>query len=264
MKRPNEIKSELELLSPLLAKMDKTNPFSVPEGYFQQLSDNILEKTIYLPSFGNAPVSKPDVPEGYFENLATSILQKIKAKAEETPAEELKNLSPLLYSLKSEQVFTVPNGYFEGFADTVVSRINTRQQAKVVSFASRTRLIFKYAAAAVITGLVAVGSFLALQKSDDPGLNPSPAIAASETAAISQEIKLAQQFKSESEIRNEIEKLPTEEIVIYLEKTTSEQDIDLLISSVNEENLPAEEDYLLDENTLERYLNDVNPAIKTN
>lgn len=44
MNRKEEIKKELEELSPNLAKLKKGNPFRVPANYFEQLPDQIMEQ----------------------------------------------------------------------------------------------------------------------------------------------------------------------------------------------------------------------------
>ena len=44
MKRSNEISEELNNISPLLAGMEKRNVLSVPEGYFDVLSIDVIKK----------------------------------------------------------------------------------------------------------------------------------------------------------------------------------------------------------------------------
>lgn len=53
------------------------------------------------------------VPEGYFEGLASNILQRIKAEEASTPQKELEYLSPLLAEISGKNPYTVPEGYFE-------------------------------------------------------------------------------------------------------------------------------------------------------
>lgn len=49
MDRKDEIKQELEEISPLLAKLKKDNPFEVPANYFERLPDQIMEQAKLTP-----------------------------------------------------------------------------------------------------------------------------------------------------------------------------------------------------------------------
>jgi hypothetical protein len=63
-----------------------------------------------LPGEGNpGPFS---VPEGYFENLAGNIMAKIQG-SELSPLEEIQSLSPLLAGLERKMPYAVPTGFFE-------------------------------------------------------------------------------------------------------------------------------------------------------
>src|SRR5450432_4136016 len=64
-------KEELELLSPLLGQVGKKNPFTSPDGYFNDFSDNIVAGV----------------------------------KAIEFVNEELENLSPTMFDLKNKRVY---------------------------------------------------------------------------------------------------------------------------------------------------------------
>ena len=76
MKLSPEIYDELNNISPLLAGIEKINVFSIPDGYFDLLSIDILkELNTNIPEFRN---DKLTVPEGYFESLSTNILNKIR------------------------------------------------------------------------------------------------------------------------------------------------------------------------------------------
>ncbi|MFT3825710.1 MAG: hypothetical protein QM731_17450 [Chitinophagaceae bacterium] len=115
---------ELEVLSPLLSKIGKKPPFSTPEGYFNELPDNA--------SAG--------------------------AQAIEFVNEELENLSPMMRSLQQQQAYKVPAGYFEALPQQLL-QATQQQTAKVVSF-SFTKRILRYAAAAVVAGLIITAGWL--------------------------------------------------------------------------------------------------------
>jgi len=75
---------ELTELSPLLAGIPKSIPFSIPEGYFQSNLESIPglkgdEDSVVLIEAGkNMPYQ---VPSGYFESFASSVLKKVKPQA---------------------------------------------------------------------------------------------------------------------------------------------------------------------------------------
>ena len=97
------------------------------------------------------------IPDGYFDTLSGAILSKVKTTNSETAEEELRELSPILYSLKDENVYTVPGGYFESFAGNVTQKL-VQAPAKVITMKKRTSWL-KYAAAAVVTGIITITSF---------------------------------------------------------------------------------------------------------
>ena len=145
-----DILNELKELSPVIAGMEKVNVFTVPVGYFENLSEDILigiasEKSISNNSFSDFPAG--DIPHGYFDTLADTILGKIKAQ---NASDELRTLSPMLYSIQNENVFEVPQGYFNTLADEIITRVKP-QQTKVVTMHRRSSTFMKYAVAAAFT-----------------------------------------------------------------------------------------------------------------
>jgi hypothetical protein len=120
-------KEELESLSPLLSKLDKTVPFSTPAGYFDDLTGNVMAGM----------------------------------KAIDFVNEELENLSPLMKSLKNENVYGVPTGYFKDLPVAILNKAKGHQPAKVVSM---KKAIIRYAVAAVAVGIFLITGFLFLNK----------------------------------------------------------------------------------------------------
>ena len=163
MKLSIDILNELKEISPLLAGIEKANIFSVPDNYFNSLPaivlKNISNKT--LPSSLNEE-KMSQVPEGYFENLSSKILQRIKERESETVLDELKFLSPVLFSLQNKNVFTVPSEYFKNSEAEIVKK--TKPAAKVITIKKRNSA-WRIAAAAVVTGFIAITSLQISQKS---------------------------------------------------------------------------------------------------
>lgn len=230
----------------------------VPAGYFDTLSDSILakvkaaypesarEEISNLSSLLNSLKSENifTVPEGYFDNLANLIFAKLRTTNAQSAKEEINNLSPMLFSLKGENVFTVPEGYFESFAEIVTQKLKPAP-AKVVSMKKRTSWL-KYAAAAVVTGAIAVTSLLVFRGSSHNSNSSLPGY-----------IQASFQYKTEADVNAGIAKLDDATIAKYLEKNGNVLDNELLINNTDVSGMPSESDYLKDENTLNEYLDKI-------
>ncbi|MES2429952.1 MAG: hypothetical protein V4556_03385 [Bacteroidota bacterium] len=237
----SDILNELEALSPMLAKIGNANVFSVPEGYFDHLSETILV-CIHEENSSVAKMNAADVPENYFDGLADNILLKIKMQ-EESAAE----LPAVLQSIRHKNVFEVPQGYFDTLAFDVINNIKTQQPAKVVSFGSR---IVKYAAAAMITGAIALGAY---QYSNNNGQTD---ITTAAFAQIDQAIEKGKNM-DEKQFNSTLDSLSTEDIAKYLELNVDENDLEALAANIDESSLPTEDEYITDDKTLENYLTEI-------
>lgn len=242
MKFSPEILDELRSISPVLAGIEKVNTFSVPDGYFDTLSINAL-KNINTQSFNTAFAA----PEGYFDNLSNEILNKIRLSETNDAAQELKDLSPMLYAIQNENVFDVPADYFANLSDNILEKVSARSQAKVVEI-KRKDSVWRMAVAAVVTGAIAVSSLMVFntKKTDaEKGENYVSAITE------------ASHFKNEQQIDAGIASLSDDEIIKYLEKTGNDLDNETLTKSINDKALPELTDYLIDDKTLDSYLNNI-------
>jgi hypothetical protein len=114
-----DVKEETDIVSPLLGQIGKKMPFSTPAGYFEELGENAIAG----------------------------------AQAIDFVNDALENGSPLTNGLKRMQVYHVPAGYFEQLPGQVLKAIKAQQPAKVISM-SFTRRVLRYAAAAVVAGLI--------------------------------------------------------------------------------------------------------------
>lgn len=163
-----DILNELESISPVVANISFVNPYQVPQGYFDAFADNVMlrlkaddvsakeELESLSPLLGSLSKKLPfEAPEGYFSELSEHAVAGVKAI--EFVNVELENLSPTMISLKSANVFEVPSGYFESLADNVLKNIRERKSAKVVSMG---RKVMRYAVAAMLIGLIALGGWL--------------------------------------------------------------------------------------------------------
>ena len=288
MEIKNDILLELEQISALIAAIERKNIFNVPNGYFDSIGITVLacleeQKEI---SPGTEAFSRAEVPAGYFDNLSFSILDKIKTQ-NQTAAEELAGLSSILESIQKTNVFKVPGGYFDHLGEhisdkvkmatnaetdielspllTGVQKVNvfklpasyfdnlsaqilqklTPTIAKIV-FMPRRNIFIRYAAAAVIAGLVMVGIYTQS--------NHKPHIAAVASAELDPSIEKGLKM-NDQQFNAALDNLSEDDIASYLEKNTDIADVTTLSNNIEDNKLPSQEDYLLDEKTLENYLN---------
>ena len=286
MEKNNEILNELQSISPLVAAIGKANVFSVPDGYFDSISNTVIMSVNEefpaenISNFLNDTV----IPAGYFENLSDSILHKIKKQ-------EAGELPPIFSAIKKDKLFHVPGDYFETLADTIFKKIQeeetlpavlnnlkTVQPFKVpenyfsdlpvnilnkIKQASGAKIvampkqfpILRYAAAAVIIGALALGVY---KYSNQPLVNTTDSVASVKLDSSIEKGKIMDDKKFNETLSN----LSADDILNYLQRNGNEADIAVLSSNVEETSLPNEEDYLLDEKTLDIFLKDL--ETKTN
>lgn len=268
------IQNELKELNSVLADVSNTNVYTVPNGYFEAMVQDILH------TLQQEPVIKTEdeaVLEGYFEGLADSIMNKIKA---ETVAEE--ENSPLLSPVKKINTYSVPQGYFDSLAVNVMSKINTDgaiadgselldavkninpytvpqgyfdslatgivnklvQPAKVIVMQKRSSF-FRYAAAAVITGIIGLSVISVVDNRQAENVVDQTAVADSNNS-------------SEKNFDDAVAKISDEDIMAYLKTSGDDVNAALVASATDNKNLPEEVDYLLDDKTLDNLLNELN------
>lgn len=241
MENSTDILNELIELSTVVAGIEKKNVFTVPDGYFTYLGDDILMgiNNEYGLDTSDNITADADVPSGYFENLAGAILHKIKSQETEDAATEIRVLSPMLYSIQNENVFEVPPGYFENNSNEILSKV--KPQTKVISIKSGRNNFFKYAVAAAFTGIMALGVFKFTGSVNDKVL-PDYVTAGLQI----------------NDVDAEFAKLSNNDIVQYLEANGTDVKAALVANSIDKNELPAQDDYLLDEKALDDYLNSIN------
>lgn len=239
MENRTDILNELKELSATIAAMEKVNVFTVPEGYFEFLAADIL---MGIETENGSAIASPvgDVPAGYFDGLAGSILAKIKTQEVEDAATEIRALSPMLYSIQNEHVFEVPKDYFDALSTDVLNKIKT--QPKVISMASRSRTFFKYAIAAAFTGMMALGVFKFTGNSNNKIDLPAYVTAGLQV----------------QDVDRELASISDADIIKFLEVGGTDVKAAYVANSIDKNELPSQEDYLLDEKALDTYLNSIN------
>jgi hypothetical protein len=284
MEQQIEILNELKALSLTIAAIEKVNVFTVPVGYFEHLAADILMGIEHENGLIQNKAVVADVPHGYFDTLADSILNKIKAQDTEDAAAEIKSLSPALFSIKDENIFEAPQGYFDSLAGTVLQKIKAQEveedasaeiralspmlysiqnenvfevpqdyfenlsddvldkvkpQPKVVKMPRRAGTFFKYAVAAAFTGMMALGVFKFTETKP-----PLP-----DYVTVGLQVK---------DVDQELAKISDDDIVKFLEADGTDVKTAIIANSIDKNELPAQVDYLLDDQALDKYLNSIN------
>lgn len=165
MEQREDINGEIRQISPLLAGLDKVNPYSLSAGYFENLPESVLERV--KTDFFAEKVNTYQVPEGYFEGFASQVLARIQENSQRSHeiAKELDEVAPLLNTISTKQVYGIPEQYFEntGFAKQVLV---SKTEARVFSLRS-ARKWMQYAAAAVFAGVLITGAFMFTDNSEN-------------------------------------------------------------------------------------------------
>ncbi|MBS1917725.1 MAG: hypothetical protein JST87_15750 [Bacteroidetes bacterium] len=133
MANRTEIWNELREISPVVAGINHAGVFTVPENYFNTLSDKIISRihagfsseknelqgdTVTSQFSKNMPYS---VPARYFESFAENVLLRIQAEKAGSADEELEILSPFLNRLDKKNLYSVPEGFFSELAGNMNS-----------------------------------------------------------------------------------------------------------------------------------------------
>lgn len=241
MENKEYILNELQELSPIIASIKKINVFTVPDGYFSYLPADIMLGVKTENGLPADALAEPatDLPVGYFDTLAGNILQKIKTGQPETAAEEIRALSPMLYSIQNENVFDVPAEYFKNTATEILEK--ARPKAKLIPLQKRSSTFLKYAVAAAFTGAMALAVFKFTGSSNNK--------------ILPEYVKAGMQI---NDVDGELAKISDADIVKYLEETGTDVKAAYVANSIDENELPSQDDYLQDEKALDKYLNNIN------
>jgi len=133
--------------APILAALPVHNPFSAPEGYFEDLSLHI-KNVVYLEKM-KSKVAEPgfSTPENYFDELSQDINAEI--------------LTSRLKSISTAQDFTAPANYFEQMQqrilDQTVRKENPVKETKVMRL-WHSKLL-RYASAACLLMVCSIGFY---------------------------------------------------------------------------------------------------------
>lgn len=129
---------EWENEAPQLAKLERSNPFTVPTNYFGELQERI-NQSVFMSSLEKTTNAGFATPPNYFENLNEQIISKAK----------------LSTFVNAQQGFSVPDGYFDQLQQSITAK--TINHKKVVKLWHQP--LFKYAVAACLVIASTTGWF---------------------------------------------------------------------------------------------------------
>jgi hypothetical protein len=168
----------------------KSLKFSVPEGYFEGFAKGVLDRI----KAGDIPIAlmRPGVDEELAEISPVLADAGLVAGAGritpyELPEGYFEELSPILSLLKDKNPYTVPQGYFEVLAAETIARTaepaeQHQHKTRVIRMSrdvSRKMSWMRYAAAAVVAGLILTGGWLRFHNGQSGGGKQSTDIAGS-------------------------------------------------------------------------------------
>ena len=264
MQPNNTIQEELKTLNSVLAGEPVTNVYTVPDGYFDAVPADILMAVSH-----KGPITKGEsVPEGYFAGLADTILNRIKSGEKElgeqsqvfsskenvytvpegyfeTLAESISAKIPvyestLLAGVKSINVYTVPTGYFDSLTDGIVEKL---PKAAPVIQMRKTFSVFRYAVAAVLTGLIGL-SIISIWNKDEQANGTGPSVVTAQ----------ADKIISTGNFDQVLSTITDDDIVHYLEISGEDVDAALVASMTDDKTLPEVSEYFTDDKALDKLL----------
>ncbi len=232
MTERENILNELNAISTVVASIPRVNVYKVLEDYFSgiraELQTRLIASNFYIAE------KNMKVPQGYFESLPATILQKIKS---EEPS-EIEMLSTTVANIGNKNIYAIPQEYFEQLSFI-------KQTTKVVKIG--TSSIFKYAAAAVVAGLLGFSFFTFVNK---------PATLSNENLAM---VKAGNDILIKGSFDKELEVLTDKDLENYLSANGEDVNAALVASTIDDDDkLPDATDYFLDENTLDKFLKENN------
>ncbi|MEO6670293.1 MAG: hypothetical protein ABIN36_12500 [Ferruginibacter sp.] len=240
------IYNELKELNSPLADISNINVYSVPDGYFGSLSSDIQQRLYEQPDMSqfDVPVLEMKVPEGYFDGLADAIMNKIKSN--ESPV--LEEYPAFLAPVQHKNVFKVPFGYFDSLAGDILNKISG-QKPRVIEMKPRPA-VFRYAIAAGITGILGLSLFSVFDNRSHneiskPDNNPT---------AFVEIINDGMDIIKNGSFDKTLEALADDEIVNYLKNDGEDINAALVASVTDEQTLPEQDAYFIDEQTLDNFL----------
>lgn len=238
MQRRIEITEELASILTSKLVWPVAVPYKVPAGYFEALSEMILERiSTVLPG----KVNVFEVPENYFEQLPATILQAVR-HAE--VSDELQEVAPLLHSIPKTNPYQAAAPVLD--IHSIMEEKAENNLGKVITMpAARKNLWMRYVVAAVMVGVLITAAFI---------YNSNQTLKSVDTDSYAR-----------MDVSNEISKLSEDELTSYLSSAEK-----LMVATADRESLlidelPDVDDHLnyMSDDELNQYLEESTESTAT-
>ncbi|MFL5789591.1 MAG: hypothetical protein ACJ748_16140 [Flavisolibacter sp.] len=100
----------------------------------KNINDELRDLNSDLPS----PKMPFTVPEGYFEGLSDAILMKVREQGSNTSLEEITQLSPLLAGISRKMPNYIPENYFQSALDDIPLLISDKEGSPILDLIGRS------------------------------------------------------------------------------------------------------------------------------
>lgn len=141
METREDILKELREIAPKLALLEKANTYQLPDNYFLNFTNNMLQQVkpvdvkqelqVLAPSL--LKIEKPanaEIPAAYFTDFSGRLIKQVRAGE---VAKELATVAPLLSQVQKTNTLEAPANYFSSFADRALGNVTAHVQAPVTS-----------------------------------------------------------------------------------------------------------------------------------
>jgi hypothetical protein len=141
MENREDILKELQAIAPMLAGMEKANPYRVPESYFLNFQSLLIEKiksgevkaelNVIAPELSR--IAKPvavNAPADYFSSFSSKLVKNIRSKE---VLNELLEVAPELASIEKVNVYHVPAHYFNALPQQILKQVKNAQVEQVTA-----------------------------------------------------------------------------------------------------------------------------------
>lgn len=144
----------------ILENVKGVNVYTVPEGYFNNLSEEVMSSILLESGKQFAQQGPFTIPDRYFEEFPSTLLAKLQALpgSDSTPVDTAE--TNFLANIGKTNVYEAPAGYFEQLPGQLAAQVSVSGKVRVIPFRSITRRWISYASAAAVAGIMIVGAFL--------------------------------------------------------------------------------------------------------
>lgn len=241
MNSRNHISDELKVLESELSPALNRNPYSVPDGYFEGLAGSILARIRTLDQSAAEEISElSPLLAGLSRNMPFEVPgnyfgQTAKSLGSITKEEDEESL--VLSFISKEMPYEVPLGYFANFPDQVLEKLPNRR-SKVVSM-TRNKWM-RMAVAAMFAGIMVISGFLYFNQTG----NGSDPVASELKKASTEELDAFINSTTGTANSNTTQSNSVAQDVKEILDDVSDKELEAFLSAVPADDMPAAEEEL--------------------